>query len=218
MNEEQDRQALITFLTTEHFTLQGARASAVAETNSRLQTYMTFVSMTVLTLALAAQISRLGDVFFAFAFLLLPVAYVLGLATIGRFRQLWLEWFRAGQAMNRIRRFFVDVAPEAKRYLTLPTTDEPMTTLNAWGIRAGGRLGGLVTVFAVVAMINSVVASVLAGLVAIRLTDRGALATAVGAAAFIVSFVLLMRSGRQDFFRNMAEAEVRFPPEGDNSS
>lgn len=204
---------MITFLTTEHFTLQGARATAVTETNSRLQIYMTFVSMTVLALALAAQISRLGDVFFAFAFLLLPVAYVFGLATIGRFRQLWLEWFRSGQAMNRIRRFFVDVAPEAKRYLTLPATDEPWTTLSAWGIRAGGRLGGLVTVFAVVGMINSVVASVFAGLVAIRLTDRGALATAVGAVAFVVSFGLLMNFGRQDFFRNMAEAEVRFPPE-----
>jgi hypothetical protein len=216
-DEDARRQALISFMTTEHFTLQGARTSAVAETNSRLQTFMTFVSMSVLALALVAQISRLGDAFFTFAFLLLPVVYVLGLATIGRFRQLWQEWFHAGQAMNRIRRYFVDVAPEAKRYLTLPTTDEPWTTLSAWGIRAGGRLGGLVTVFAVLAMINSVVASVLAGLVAIRLTDRGSLATAVGAAAFVLSFLLLMSAGRKDFFRNMAQAETRFPPEETSS-
>ena len=212
-DEELQRQAMITFLTTEHFVLQGARASAVNETNSRLQIYMTFVSMTVLALALAAQISRLGDAFFVFAFLLLPLAYVFGLATIGRFRQLWLEWFRAGQAMNRIRRFFVDVAPEARRYLTLPTTDEPWATLSAWGILPGGRLGGFVTVFAVVGGINSVLASVLAGILVIRITGGGEIATAVGAAVFVLSFLVLMNTGRRDFFRNMAQAEVRFPPD-----
>ena len=207
------RQALITFLTTEHFTLQGARAGAVAETNSRMQIYMGFLSMSVLTLALAAQLSRLGDPFFAFAFILFPIVYLFGLATIARINQSWVEWFVASQGMSRIRRFFVDMAPEAKPYLSLPTTDDPWETLGGFGIRVGGRLRGMTTAFAVIAVGNSLVAGAFAGLVTLRLSDQGLLATAVGVGMMLLSVILLMNAGRKNFFTNMANVEIRFPAE-----
>ena len=206
------RQALVTFLTTEHFTLQGARAAAVAESNSRLQIYMGFLSMSVLTLALAAQVSSLGDPFFAFAFILLPVAYLFGLATIGRLNQSWTEWFIAGQGMSRIRRFFVDMAPEARPYLSLPATDDPWETLSGFGIQVGGRLRGFTTAFAVIALGNSVIAGAFAGLLVLRLSHRGLVATAVGTVMLVLSATLTMASGRRWFMRNMASVEVRFPP------
>lgn len=211
--EAERRQALISFLTTEHFTLQGARTGAVAEINSRMQIYMALVSMSVLGLALAAQVSSLGDPFFAFAFILLPVAYVFGLATGARLQQCWAEWFVAGQGMARIRRFFVDSAPETERYLTLPTSDEPMATLRAIGIRPGGPLRGFVTAYAVVAMVNSIVFGAFAGLLTIRVSHRGLPSALVGAAAFVVSLMALMTSGRRNFQGQIAAAEVRFPVE-----
>ena len=205
------RQLLVQVLTTEHFTLQGARAAAVSETNTRLQIYMGFVSMSVLALALAAQVSKLGDAFFAFAFILLPIAYLFGVATLGRLRQTWLEWFLAMQGMNRIRRFFVDVAPEAERYLSMPTSDEPFTTLRGSAIRRFGRFQGAYTAFAVVALVDSVLAGVFAGLVTLRLSERGLVAAVAGIAAFVLSIVSLMAFSRRFVFASLREAEVRFP-------
>jgi hypothetical protein len=205
------QQALITFLTTEHFTLQGVRTGSVSETNSRLQIYMGFVSMSVLALALVAQVSGFGNAFFAFALVLLPVAYIFGVATGARLLQTWVEWFTAGQAMARIRRFFVDFAPEARNYLTMPTTDDPMTTLTAIGIRAGGPLRGYVTAYAVVAIVNSVIAGAFGGLLAERIFHRGVVSAIAGGVFLFVSLFTVMQVGRRDFLRQIAGAEVRFP-------
>lgn len=203
-----DRQALIQVLTTEHFTLQGARSSAVAETNSRLQIYMAVLSSSILGLALVAQFSKTA--FFTFAFVLLPMVYVFGLATITRLRQSWLEWFIAGQGMGRIRRFFVETAPEAERYLILPATDEPWVVLGGTGIKQGNIWRGLVTAAGVVAMINSVVAGVLAGLIATRLSAEVPLIAAAGGGVFFISLVILMQTGRRRIYGHIADADVRF--------
>jgi hypothetical protein len=73
-----DRQHILQFMTTEHFTLQTARAVANAEISSRLQLYLTTVSSSIIALALVAQLSELGRAFRAFALVLLPVVYFLG--------------------------------------------------------------------------------------------------------------------------------------------
>lgn len=212
------QQATVTFLTTEHFTLQGARSAAVAETNSRLQIYMGVLSSSIVALALVAQVSRLGSVFFAFALVILPIVYLLGLATIGRLNQSWDDWFRAGQGMNRIRRYFVEVAPEIEPYLIMPTSDDPWATLRGVGIPETKWWSGFVTAFAVVAMLNSVVAGVIAGLVGTVLTDYGALVPAVlSAVAFTLSEGLFIAFGRRRFLRKLAFSDVRFPPPGDSS-
>jgi hypothetical protein len=208
----QDRQALIQFLTTEHFTLQGARSSAIAETNSRLQIYMAVLSSSILGLALVAQFSK--EAFFTFAFVLLPMVYVFGLATVTRLRQSWLEWFIAGQGMGRIRRFFVETTPEAERYLILPTTDQPWAVLGGTGVMRGGPWRGLVTAAGVVAMINSVVAGVLAGLAVANINENARTFIGLaGGAVFLVSLVTLMVTGRRVVYRYISEAEVRFPEE-----
>lgn len=210
---EPERQAMIQFLTTEHFTLQGARATAIADTNSRLQVYMGVLSTTILSLALVAQISRLGDAFFAFSFVLLPMAYIFGLTTMGRLKQSWMEWFVASQGMGRIRRFFVETAPEAERYLTLPATDDPWAILGGAGIRGGGRLRGLVTASAVVAMVNSVIGGVLAALIVVHSNGSALLLAVSGGGTFVLSMVILGIVAQGDFLRKMASAEVRFPPD-----
>ena len=51
------------FLTTEHFNLQTERAVANADINARMQLYMSSLSATIITLALATQFSGGGDAF-----------------------------------------------------------------------------------------------------------------------------------------------------------
>jgi uncharacterized membrane protein len=50
-----DRQHILQFMTTEHFTLQTARAVANAEITSRLQLYLGTLSSAIIALALTAQ-------------------------------------------------------------------------------------------------------------------------------------------------------------------
>jgi hypothetical protein len=76
--EGADRQHILQFMTTEHFTLATARAVANAEISARLQLYMTTLSSAIIALALAAQLSGLGRTFMAFALVLLPVVCFLG--------------------------------------------------------------------------------------------------------------------------------------------
>ena len=65
-----DRQSILQFMTTEHFTLQTARAAANAEISSRLQLYLGTLSSSIIALALTAQPSGLGFAFRAFALVL----------------------------------------------------------------------------------------------------------------------------------------------------
>jgi hypothetical protein len=49
-----DRQSILQFMTTEHFTLQTARGVANAEISSRLQLYLGTLSSAIIALALTA--------------------------------------------------------------------------------------------------------------------------------------------------------------------
>ena len=208
------REALVTFLTTEHFTLQTARAASIAETNSRLQLYLGVLSSSILALALIAQVAEFTRAFFVVALILFLVVFFLGLATIGRLGQTWLEWFHAGQGMSRIRRYFVDVAPEAERYLILPAHDDPWSTLRGAGIRGMSWTQGFYTAFAIIAVINSVVAGAIGALVGALFADGSIVVSSVaGGATFLGAGVASSRFGARRFRRNVGEADIRFPAE-----
>jgi hypothetical protein len=205
-------QEVLQFLTTEHFTLQTQRAAASAETNSRLQLYIGALSSSIVALALVAQVSRVGSAFRGFALVLLPVIYFLGLTTLGRLRQTWMEWFRASQGINRIRRFYIEVAPEMRPYFVMPTSDHPEPTLTGIGIVGRRWWNGMVTASAVVVAINSVVAGVLTGLVAGAMADDLLVPAAIGAAGFVISWAVLAILETRWFWRVMRQVDVAFPP------
>jgi hypothetical protein len=161
-----DRQQILQFMTTEHFTLQTARAVANAEISSRLQLYLGTLSSSIIALALTAQLSGLGFAFRAFALVLLPVVFFLGVVTHGRVLQVNAEWRLYGQGMNRIRHYFLEVAPQMEPYFVLPASDDPLVTLAAVGIRTGGNpwWQALLTAGAIIVVVNSVLAGVFTGL------------------------------------------------------
>ena len=170
-----DRQSILQFMTTEHFTLQTARAVANAEITSRLQLYLGTLSSSIIALALTAQLSGLGVAFRAFALVLLPVVFFLGVVTHGRLLQVNAEWRLYGQGMNRIRHYFLELAPEMERYFVLPASDDPWVTLAAIGVRTGGNpWQALLTAGSMIVVVNSVLAGVFAAAVAQRRRAVGA--------------------------------------------
>jgi hypothetical protein len=67
-----DNQRLLTALTTEHFTLQGARAQTVSESSARASLYVLAVSSSLIALGFISQVSDVGDLFNTFALTVLP--------------------------------------------------------------------------------------------------------------------------------------------------
>src|SRR5918992_1823349 len=79
-----DRGELLTALTTEHFTLQGARSQTMSESSSRAALYIGAVSSTLVALGFLGRLSPGGDTFNTFALTVLPTLYLLGVFTFVR--------------------------------------------------------------------------------------------------------------------------------------
>jgi hypothetical protein len=187
---------------------------ANAEITGRLQLYMLTLSSTIVALALVAQVSGLGRAFVAFALVLLPIVYVLGVATCARVMQASTEWRICGQGMNRIRHYYLKVAPEMAPYFVMPATDDPLATLSAVGIRGRSWLQEFLTAPAMIAVINSIVAGVATALLARAAGPPGPLLPAVGGAAgFVTSLVILSAALQRAFRRDLEAYPVAFPPE-----
>jgi hypothetical protein len=209
------QQQILQFMTTEHFTLQTARGVASAEITSRLQLYLGTLSSSIIALALTAQLSGLGVAFRAFALVLLPVVFFLGVVTHGRLLQVNAEWRLYGQGMNRIRHYFLELAPEMEPYFVLPATDDPWVTLAAIGVQTGGNpwWQALLTAGSMIVVVNSVLAGVVAGLLWRSVAGPSgplplALAAAVG---FLLSLVSQGVYGQRAFRRNLEASPVAFP-------
>ena len=56
----------VTFVTTEHFALQGARTAAITESTSRATIFIGSVSAGFIALGLIATATRIGTAFYAF--------------------------------------------------------------------------------------------------------------------------------------------------------
>lgn len=152
---------LMTALSTEFFTLQGARSATVSESNGRLAVFLSTVSSFVVALAFVGQISGLGEPFFAFALVLLPALLFLGTVTYVRVLQSGIEDLMLTCAMNRIRHYFVEIDPGAARYFMLSIHDDAMGHMSNLGF-APGKRQIYYTAATAVLVVNALIAGVLA--------------------------------------------------------
>ena len=154
---EPDRQALLTILTTEHFTLQGAQAKTVSESSARAALYVGAVSSALIALGFIAQASELGTAFDAFALVVLPTLYALGVFTFVRLVETSIENLLYGRAINRIRAYYLQAAGREARYLLLSGHDDLRGVLANMGVLRPSRWGLFFTLASMVAVLNSIV-------------------------------------------------------------
>jgi hypothetical protein len=138
LEEAERRRQLLQALTTEHFTLQTARSATIADSNGRSALYLSTVSSAVVALAFIGQVNRLGRAFHLFALALLPALVLLGMLTYLRLVQTAVEDLFYARAINRIRRHYVDLDPEAARWFVLCGFDDPAGVLAAMGLATPG--------------------------------------------------------------------------------
>jgi len=154
------------------------------------------VSSTLIALAFVGQISGLGTAFFAFALVLLPTLFFLGLVTFERAMQLGVEDYIYAVGMSRIRHFYVEMVPQAEKYFVGSIHDDFATTMSPtlFGMPVTLAWQSLLTVPGAIALVNSViVGSFAALLVRAFLVESVALSVGVGIAAFVVSAFLQRR-------------------------
>jgi hypothetical protein len=206
-----DRQELLTALTTEHFTLQGARSQTMSESSARASVYVFSVSSTLVALGFIGQISEVGDLFNVFALTVLPSLYFLGVVTFVRLVESGAEDFRYGLAINRIRNYYKRLAGDQARLFLLSGHDDGAGVFANMGLPPEGRKP-IFAFSSAVAVINGIVGG---GAVAIAL---GAVldaslgpAAAVGAAAAIVSVVAWLRYADRLLDASAAHTEPLFP-------
>lgn len=184
---ERERQFLVA-LTTEHFTLQTARVGTIGDCNGRAALYLGSLSSAVVALAVVAQIDKVGDAFFLFALALLPALVLLGVLTYLRLLQCGIEDLFYARAINRIRRYYVDLNPGSTHWFVLCGYDDPMGAMASMGLAMPGsrpsHLHLLSHASTMVAAVTSIVLGVFAALAAAALADE--LAVPVGAVVGIL--------------------------------
>lgn len=206
--EEKDRA--LSFLTTEHAALQNARFSCIIELNGRVTGFLAAVSSAIIALAFVGQVTRFDVTFFLFALTLLPALAVLGFITFVRTLQNRIEDSYYARAINRIRHYYLEVAPHARSYLSLPWHDD-LGSLESMAVHSS-RTAPLMTRAGSMSFVNSVLVGVSAGLAGHLLFGWQVFAsTGAGAAAFLVSLAVHYGYQRRRWRVVQASFESRFP-------
>jgi hypothetical protein len=206
-----DPQQLLTALTTEHFTLQGARSQTVSESASRASLYLFSVSSTLVALGFIGQISEVGDTFNAFALTVLPTLYVLGLFTFVRLVQSVAEDFQYGRAINRIRHHYLELAGDKAELFMMSAHDDAIGVLTNMGITRS-TWQAYFTTPSMVAVINSVVGGSAVAITVGAIADPPlGIAAGFGGLVAILSFLMLRRFETRYLQAGVGELEILFP-------
>ena len=204
-------------LTTEHWSLLAARNLVYTEAMGRTSIFVAALSGAVVALALVAQADDFGSGFVAFALVLLPVVYFLGVVTIARLAQVNRENRLWVQGMNRIRHAYLQLAPELEPYFVTSKYDDEAEILRSSlaAQRPLTRMQPFISAPGVVAVLDSVVAGVAAGIACVGL-DLGVVgALAIGGAFFLVSMAFFAFWARDQIGRVPTGLEPIFPsPDG----
>ena len=182
--------AAVTFVTTEHFTLQGARSSTIAEATGRATMFLGSVSGGLIALGLIATAAGVGAAFYALGLILLPTLAFVGLVTFDRVLQSGIKDHGYTRRIARLRGYYFQYAPElAGHLLSVPRAEQ----LRMQGLR-GGAWQGFLTVAGMVGVVTAVLAGSAAGLLAAVASGRSLVAALVaGVPVAIVVLVWLMR-------------------------
>ncbi|HYI67826.1 MAG TPA: hypothetical protein VEW95_12965 [Candidatus Limnocylindrales bacterium] len=210
-----DDPRVIQILSTEHWSLLGARSLAYNEAFIRGGMFLTFLSMSFVALALLAQGMSFGDQFLTIAAVVLAFDLVIGLATYGRISGANVDDMRAIHGMARIRHAYTQIAPITKPYFTTATHDDPESVLTAYGTMPSSAAGtffyAMTTSGGMIGLITSMVGGVLAAVLGLILGISGELALWIGLGGGVLVFVAILAATLGSVPRTQASLQALFP-------
>jgi hypothetical protein len=189
--DTEPRPSAVSFVTTEHFALQSARAATIAESIGRATAFLASISGGLIALGLVATAGHLGTAFYAFGLVILPTLAFVGLVTFERALQSAMDDHLLARRIALLRGYYLDNAPELARYLVSSTT--PTDRLRVQGL-LGSRRQALRTVAGMVAVITAVLAGSAASLIALLASNHSLLGALLsGAFVALAALGVLMR-------------------------
>jgi hypothetical protein len=210
-----DDPRAIQLLSTEHWSLLGARSLAYNEAFIRAGMFLTFLSMSFVGLALLAQAMSFGRDFLSVAALVLAFDLVIGLTTFMRINGTGYDDLRAVHGMARIRHAYTQITPLVTPYFTTPTHDDIDAVVTVYGppeTSMWRQLGyGLSTSNGMVGMIVSMIGGVLTTVVAMLIGIDGSASIWIGLAAGVVILVALFAITANAIVREQGKIPAAFP-------
>jgi hypothetical protein len=201
----------VQILATEHWSLLATRNITYGAIYSRAAIFLTVVSAAVVALALAAEATEFGDRFYAFALLVLPVAFLIGVGTYIRLGDARIEDFRLLSGLNRLRHAYLEIAPGLEPYFVTGHHDDEQGLSETYGPGTENRFLRLIaSTSTVVGVIDAVLAGVVGGLLAKVAGAGSGLSLLVGAAVMSVVVALLVHVDRRIVARGRRRLEPRF--------
>ena len=211
-------------LTTEHFSLLSQRSLVYNEAFTRVGMFLTFLSMSLVALALLSGPLAGSSDLLMIGGIVLAIDLLIGLATLARVSRAYHEDLLAVQGMARIRHGYVELAPETRPYLSTGTNDDVAGVLQAYsGTRASPSIltslsYGISTSAGLASIVVALLTGAFVAVLALTLGASGQLALVAGAGAAVVAIVALIRWGYVSAMRGQRELEVRFPPAHDDQA
>ena len=155
---------IFSFMTTEHFTLQSARSIINQEITSRVSSYFMTLSSILIATAFLAQFSENRQLFVLFSLIAYPLLLFLGEMTFMRIMQLGIMDSIYIRAINQVRHFYIQAAPESENHLLFPPFDDDISISKYGGYRFS-VIGNLLSSGFIVGTMNIVIGVVLLGVV-----------------------------------------------------
>lgn len=201
-------------LSSEYSSLNNSRSLVYNEAFTRIGTFLTFMSMSFVALALVSQAAGFETAFLATAAVVFTFNLVVGLMTLGRILGTSADDLRAVHGMTRIRHGYLRIRPELRPYFTVGAHDDiagVMTAYRTPGSGFGGVLYSLTTSTGMVAVIDALLAGLLVAVLMLLLDANGLMAAVAGVVAAVLVFGVIAAGAARFFVRDQASLEVLFP-------
>jgi hypothetical protein len=176
-------------LAAEHWSLLAARSLIWNEAMSRATVFLTVLSASIIALALMADATGFGSQTTTLALVLLPVVFLLGIATYARLVQINTEEFQLVLAMNRLRHAYLQIEPGLERYFTTGHHDDERGVIATYMLDGPSRRWLLVHFLVNTPMIVATVDAALAAAIVVLLLQVGEAPRAAEVAGAIVAFM-----------------------------
>jgi hypothetical protein len=213
-----DDPRALTILTTEHWSLLSARSLVYNEAFARAGMFLTFLSASLVALALMAQGMGFDRQFLLLAAIVLALDLLIGLATLGRVSDASKEDLRSIAGMNRIRHAYLELVPGVEPYFITSQYDDLPGVLTTYGEYSPDNPGivrnvahGLTTTLGMVSLISNVIAGMLAAVIVLLVGGPAGAAFVIGLIAFLVLSAVLGAMAVRDIGLFSGDIGPRFP-------
>jgi hypothetical protein len=205
----------IQILSTEHWSLLGARSLAYNEAFVRAGMFLAFLSTSFVALALVAQAMSFGPGFLSVAAVVLAFDFVIGLTTYERITGANLDDLRANHGMARIRHAYTQMTPIVTPYFTTPTHDDIDAVTAVYGPISDRLVGqlvyGLSTSAGMIGLIVAMVGGVLVAVLAMLFGVNAGASIWIGVVGGVIVFGGLVAYAMAAIPREQARFTALFP-------